>query len=839
MDFTSLMGDVCSCLDINFSKIKLREEFCRRLKFIENSIVEKTGKKRDLDDAKKKRSVQKGDYTIEAIIDTALIESDEHLRADLTDYDNIDLPENSFVNFADKEEQIIETLSDKKSAYVDLCDLINKKAAEAKENGTLTYDFTKEHISPLSSRQAEIWKEFLEAERDLKNLTTEIKSYIQILKAEIEKIPSINDHDNKFIDTLFDSLNHFEAPTSVDYMRRLVLRRLKEISPEFVCEKGDESNTTDKEGYIIEGDERILKKDLPSTRVLILKQFIKQFKNIGEVSDRDFDIDKLLKKLEKIARKKKELFDYNNIDESVFASVDAMTDEFIVDFVWVHSRICRFSECTVLTSEIVELLSQAIKHEYLTQDDSLCGAMLCESFNLPMEEIENFKREYFSAELLLNHNYALLHKLRLALEKAEINEDFVDDVKKKNKAFSNCINLSRSKRGKNMAYYDKIYFVNQNSDAIDFNILYFISDLANAIFSMQGKTREFLYVFAIAFEMSFSARIRPNLTESDKDYETDIRKNLFIDYYCENLLNQLIKVDQNRSFEKNIDGYGPNLRNFVEMIYIKVICDENLNACEKLQKAKNLIYDCCNSKKAKTFEDLYEKEESYYSKLTSFLRKTFLESIIDMEYDKFKEFILDNYECKTVGKQSAVQLTNISTVGHQTARVYFSKLIEITNKATISKVDRFDKIKSEDDKNTECAKIIKKYNELFTQMSSYKTSLKSQKKQGYIKSEKVDATRINILFLLGDVVVTKFAELPNDEKSQIIVDYITFYNYIRNAIKIEINSKYKTKMLGLNSILLNCGFQEISSKNVFDLMLIYTLFKKCTYLNIEEEVNEV
>ncbi len=94
-----------------------------------------------------------------------------------------------------------------------------------------------------------------------------------------EKLKSQAETDAEFLERLRTMYYDYGAfKTGAEYVRRLVIARLRQISPEFVC-------VIDKDGnYILskENDnkgKRALRSDIDSipTRLLILKQFIKQF----------------------------------------------------------------------------------------------------------------------------------------------------------------------------------------------------------------------------------------------------------------------------------------------------------------------------------------------------------------------------------------------------------------------------------------------------------------------------------------------------------------------------------------------------------------------------------
>lgn len=116
-------------------------------------------------------------------------------------------------------------------------------------------------------------------------------------------------------------------------------------------------------------------------------------------------------------------------------------------------------------------------------------------------------------------------------------------------------------------------------------------NLSTSFFSCQKKTREYLYIFAIAFEMELHLTPEQN-SESSQDSDssrdwTDIQKNLFFDYYTDNLVNQ---VTDTKLEEKTIDGYGINWRNFTEVCYLYYISKTDFSPALKLKKVLKACY---------------------------------------------------------------------------------------------------------------------------------------------------------------------------------------------------------------------------------------------------------
>ena len=295
------------------------------------------------------------------------------------------------------------------------------------------------------------------------------KKYEQLLEnlnRALSQLKTQEEADRSFFKLLSEKYTEYKS--SVDYIRRVVVKRLYKISPEFVCKKNSE-------GHIVcnsEGKPKILEdimqKDVNgkyaiSTRLLILKQFIKQFGWCeGVIHDKDargegYRCEKLRKEISEYRDRLEaagELFDARGKEKNVISEFAATVDESIFD-----------------------------RFDY-------------------------------------------------------------------------------NARGRIKSY--------------NFRMLKVADSIAKGFFASKNPTREDLYVFSIAFEMTFSMVIPDKDTNPD-EYETDIRKNLFFDYYSDNLVNAVLnaqdveKKEESAAREKYISGYGINYKNYLEANYLLFI----------------------------------------------------------------------------------------------------------------------------------------------------------------------------------------------------------------------------------------------------------------------------
>lgn len=190
----------------------------------------------------------------------------------------------------------------------------------------------------------------------------------------------------------------------------------------------------------------------------------------------------------------------------------------------------------------------------------------------------------------------------------------------------------------------------------DYRMLNVVDDLANARFSSQGKTREYIYIFAIAFGMTNATENTDLQKEFYKEdprnstYLTDIEKNLFFDYYSDNIVNNLPSVDGFNEKKSNVsvDGYGINYKNFAEVTFLWCIKQKSIKAKEKLKLAYEIIEYC--KKNGKSEEDFNKNDINCVEKTTQLYKGYYNNTGINItKKSDFKAFLIDNYPCRFNG----------------------------------------------------------------------------------------------------------------------------------------------------------------------------------------------
>ena len=179
---------------------------------------------------------------------------------------------------------------------------------------------------------------------------------------------------------------------------------------------------------------------------------------------------------------------------------------------------------------------------------------------------------------------------------------------------------------------------------VDQELLAMCNDLAEGNFRATGKTKVYLYYFAFMFGMTLP------LEGKECPDEKNLAKNLFQDFYCDNLLRTLegIYVDESKKtqIEKEPTGEGINYKNFAEAIYLYYLCRDDLAMCpgEKIDAAEDAIAKCMKlAKNVQKKEDPSEEWRKKSQEYTAVYRDHFLTGLLNKTPDEVPEYIVKNY----------------------------------------------------------------------------------------------------------------------------------------------------------------------------------------------------
>lgn len=384
-----------------------------------------------------------------------------------------------------------------------------------------------------------------------------------------------------------------------------------------------------------------------------------------------------------------------------------------------------------------------------------------------------------------------------------------------------------------------------------YGILKLADDLSKGIFKAGGATKRDLYMFAIAFDMTYSISNDETLTAYLFDYDSDIEKNLFEDYYTSNLMRFITRAYEGElsAFELDPSGRGINYKNFAEMVYIYYI-SKDLDPIDKLRGANEMIerlkLNKATQNKASQMDDTLSTQ--YYTSL-------FTDEILSLDEAEFEKFVSENFDCnvhdesldytdnngeKHEGKKSALQ---IQTAQKTAFRIYTDliKKMETDNPALLREncnyglwftdvsvfskygTDGIKQILDRADNQQNASKNVDKFIKLLLSINMFLGHLFEEKKSDLNVAQQHCALSKRIIKKMS---IDKAEDMT---RTALIVAYYYRYNQI-NEVRgteksfIEVLDDYTDSTIGLNSMLEAAGYQPVNDRNIFDLAVVFSSY---------------
>ena len=344
-------------------------------------------------------------------------------------------------------------------------------------------------------------------------------------------------------------------------------------------------------------------------------------------------------------------------------------------------------------------------------------------------------------------------------------------------------------------------------------------NLAKGKFRTSGLTKTELYLFAMAYDMIYYTSSPEEVGKyGEIYYETrDIEKNLFINYYHNNLMRFITEEykENVRAYEAVPSGQGINYKNYAEMVYIYFI-NKDCPATDKIRLSCNMISDL--QKRAKEKKEKSGKIDSNESsnptgfyknffKRTPYNQIEYADDIISLSEEEFEEFILDNYDCENTNE--APILTNREQNTAFNRYNYFIKYInEYDDKSTISN-----------------SLWISDTEQFINSISNFKDYYSAD------SSSKYDDFVLLISKAVGLVRDHKYLEIDSPIEMSRTALLISYYYYFTLRYEDEIcNDSVRFAELfnkiqyDLDDTLEECGYQRLSGNNIFDIIIVYSIY---------------
>lgn len=165
-----------------------------------------------------------------------------------------------------------------------------------------------------------------------------------------------------------------------------------------------------------------------------------------------------------------------------------------------------------------------------------------------------------------------------------------------------------------------------------FKLFEMADDLVNGRFKSNNKSKFNMYYFALAFGLHYYTK-----DESDvKNKKDDLVKNLFYDYYNEDVLNYVLGEKNDGSVEKMPLGIGPSFKNYRELLFL-YFSRSSLTPREKIKKV-DYYRDIINK-----YRGDRKTQEQEMEKKTVVFREKFENTLLNEDEETFVDTLKKNY----------------------------------------------------------------------------------------------------------------------------------------------------------------------------------------------------
>ena len=351
-----------------------------------------------------------------------------------------------------------------------------------------------------------------------------------------------------------------------------------------------------------------------------------------------------------------------------------------------------------------------------------------------------------------------------------------------------------------------------------YGILKLADDLAEGKFRVGGGTKHGLYLFAMVYNMTYSL----NETATFNPY-TDIEKNLFRDYYTNNLIRFITDTysGKSREFEADPSGQGINYKNFAEIICLYFIVG-NYSPLEKIKLSSEMIDRVQISQR--NAEKISTQMETKF-----FKQRLISDDIFNLSLASFEKFILQNYNCNTFADNHAIGVMQSESAQNTAFKNYRQILSAIENFgvdlkncnyglwfADVSALDETviaEIIGKDFDKHT-CAEFLELLRGIHKFLGGFITDSTGSERQAI--------SEMKNKFL--------YVTTPNEMTRTTL---ITAYYYLYNRIHEDDENKnfvefFKSFKSGIDNFLDSADYQSLSTKNIFDLAVVFSSY---AYIN--------
>lgn len=345
-----------------------------------------------------------------------------------------------------------------------------------------------------------------------------------------------------------------------------------------------------------------------------------------------------------------------------------------------------------------------------------------------------------------------------------------------------------------------------------YGLLKLADDLAKGNFRVGGATKRGLYLFAMVYGMTYYA----GGEDERLAYESDLEKNLFQDYYCNNLMRFLSGDYRQHSceFERDPSGQGINYKNFVEMVYLYYIASD-LPAVEKIRHSAAMIERLQQSGDSSPVPPPTDvsRDTGYFKGL--FFRTqsgTFLfcEDLLSQPEAQFEEFLRTNYQCGTRKGKHEVGMLQMETEQNTAFRCYqglMKELRELGGEAEWLRCGLW---------FADAAAL----EPLLDRVLAGIEPVEPEKREAFLR-----------MMVEADRFLKQAAEVPDAEhmtRTRLLSAFYCVYNARNEMRQEETPESFRTcfwQFKGQADQLLEaCGYQRLSGKSLFDVLVAFSAY---------------
>ncbi|MCD7884678.1 MAG: hypothetical protein LUI87_13380 [Lachnospiraceae bacterium] len=366
-----------------------------------------------------------------------------------------------------------------------------------------------------------------------------------------------------------------------------------------------------------------------------------------------------------------------------------------------------------------------------------------------------------------------------------------------------------------------------------YGILKIADDLAYGKFRTEGATRKTLYQFAMVYGMTYYSG-----NEKREDYRADkkdVEKNLFEDYYSNNLMRFITAAYRNNlsEFEINPSGQGINYKNFAEVIYLYFIASKHTGP-EKMRLSAEMIRRVTEKQRESGRRGLERKtgRTKFYREMAGRIPKGRKDrfcgrDIFAMDEEEFEKFICENYDCNTRARSCGSM--QMETEQASAAKVYADILKEL----------QAVRAETEPSEKSPDFRLKQNYGLWYTDLEAYGKEGADKGLETYRdRFPKVNEEKFDEFLELLRATSNFVKVLPEPSPETVTrTAILTAYYYLYNAKHEDdtpgrwnnFRELYADFKSGIDEKLEDAYYLPLSGKNLFDVLVVLSSF---AYINL-------